>query len=456
MLNKDLNLARITFESTELPLQKPSGFVSNRDVIIVVPTMKSYYHNGTSWEEISGIFGVPGPTGSTGPMGLQGPKGDPGDPGIQGLKGDTGEKGDKGDTGAQGPQGPQGIPGTGTGGTGNVGNTRWVTNEAEFRAAFADANIRSIHLANNITLTQPVTINPNYTKMLELEGHGFSITSATTIFSRKYASLTAANSGIDMQFRIRNVEFISTSNRGADCIDLEANYGARIEGCRFSNFRSAFKGGWTMGTIIDQCYFWENNISIELDYARFTGGSNSASQSNHSIIRDCKFRHSAGQFGAIKATAVSGLVIDHCIFEGVQAGPQYEIYFDDNSSTVVKEFTVKGCHIEQVPSVAAVHVRLKDGYANIDTVFSQYDCTLISFDSAAYAKMIVHNVPFLTTNTKFNNINGAGRWFWVNPPATFNPEDATKWITTPPVNQGVMSWNTNGQTPTIRLAGRNI
>lgn len=417
---RDLNLARISFEANELPLQRPSSFAANRDVMVVMPTMKAYYHDNVNWIELPQLFGVQGPAGATGPQGIKGEKGDPG------------------------PQGPQGIPGPA--GTGSVaGNVRWVTNEQELRIAFADSNIRSIHLANNITLTQTINIPLSYNKILELEGHGFSITSPVTIFSRKYASLAAANAGIDMQFRIRNVEFISTSNRTADGIDLEANYGARIEGCRFSNFRSAFKGGWTMGTVIDQCYFWENNVSVDLDYARFTGGSNSASQSNHSVVRDCKFRHSAGQFGAIRAIAVSGLVVDHCIFEGVENGPQYEVFFDDNGSTVVKEFSVKGCHIEQKTSVAAFYVRLNDGYANIDTVFSQYDTTLIAFNSGAHAKMIVSNVPYLTAGTKFNNMNTAGRWKFVNPPATFIATDATKWVSAIPSFLAIEGWDTNGQ-----------
>ena len=441
----DVNLARITFEcSEELPLQKPTGFISKRDVMVVVPTMKAYYYDVT-WIEIPGLFGVPGPVGATGPMGIRGEKGDKGDPGANGMNGLPGAKGDKGDKGDPGPQGPQGIPGTsGTGGA-NVGNVRWITNEADLRAAIANTSIRSIHLANNITLTQPLVLAANYSKILEIEGHGFSITSPVAVFTRSYNSLSEANAGIDLQLRVRNVDFISTSNRTQHCFDIQAMYGAKIEGCRFSNFSSAFKGGWTMGTIIEQCYFWENNISVELDYARFTGGSNSASQCNHSTIKDCKFRHSAGQFGAIKATAVSGLVIDHCIFEGVQNGPQYEVYFDDNSSNVVKEVTIKNCHVEQQASIAAFYIRLKDGYAKVSAIYSQYDMNLLSFESSAYAKLIVTDVPYLTSGTKFTNINSAGRWKFVNPPATFSVTDTTRWNGPLPTYLAIEGWDPNGQ-----------
>ena len=462
MLNKDLNLARITFESTELPLQKPTSFIANRDVMVVVPTLKAYYHTGTSWEEIPGLFGVPGPIGATGPMGIQGQKGDKGDPGINGV---DGVKGDKGDTGPQGPQGeagPQGPPGTsGTGGGSNVGFVRWVSNATELNSAWAglaNGTVRSIHLSADITLTQTLVIPAGYNRIIELNGHGAKliVPANTTGIKRAYNSLTEANAGIDTQLRITDVIFEST-NRTAVAIDAQATYGSRIQGCRFYNFGTAIKAGWMMGTIVDQCYFWENNISVDLDYARFTGGSNSASQSNHSVVRDCKFRHSAGQFGAIRAIAVSGLVLEHNIFEGVQAGPQYEVFFDDNSSNVVKEVTIRGCHVEQQPSEAAFHIRLKDGYANVDTVYSQYDCNLIQFDSAAYAKLIVKNIPYLTTNTTFNNVNPAGRVFFEHMPATFDPAVTTKWKNgVPPVNIGLFGWNTNGQSPFIKLAGRTL
>jgi hypothetical protein len=443
-LTKDLSLGRISFESTELPLTKPQGFVANRDTIIT-PDGKSYYWD-SRWVEfdnpLKGKDGMPGPTG---PMGIQG------NPGLNGKNGSEGPVGPKGEQGIPGPQGP---PGTGSGSGPNIGNVRWVTTAAELNSAWAGiatGTVRSIHLAADITLTQTLVIPANYNRILEIEGHGLELTIPSTLTSggikRAYNSLSEANAGIDCQLRIRNVSF-KGSGRAVPAIDVQATYGSKIEGCRFYNFSTAIKTGWMMGTIIDQCYFWENNISIDYDYARFTGGSNSASQSNHSIVKECKFRHSPGQFGAIKATAVSGLVIEHNIFEGGDInhnGPEYEVYFDDNSSTVVKEVHIYGNHVEQIPSKAAFYVRLKDGNARVGGIFSQYDCTLIKFDSGAYAKMLVENVPYLTAGTKFENINGAGRWKFINAPATFLPGDATKWIGTVPTNTAIDGWDTSGQ-----------
>lgn len=410
---QDLSQGRI-FTRSVLPSGTLPNFIQNRDILIV--NGQQYYYSG-GWKPVTLI---------------------------------RGEKGDKGDTGATGADGVcPSCPPT-SGGSGNVGGVRWVTTWAELSNAIATSTVRSIHLAADITAGGKWRIPATYNRILEIDGHGFKYISPATIDTlivRSYASLSEANSGIDLQLRVKNVDFVGANNVG---IAVQAMYGAKIEGCRFSNFKTAYAGAWTMGTIIEQCFFWENNISIDLDYARFSGGSNSASQSNHSIIRDCKFRHSAGQFAAIKATAVSGLRIHGCIFEGIENGPQYEVYFDDNSSTVVKDFEIKNCHIEQKQSVCAVYIRLKDGFAYVSNIFSQYDCNLIKFESSAYAKCIVEGVPYMTSLTKFENVNGAGRWKFINMPAPFDPTVATYWNGTPPTLPAIDGWQTNGQSNYIK------
>ena len=412
------------------------GFIKNRDVWHDTISNQTWlWLGGDKWRLAPLQLG-------------KGLKGDKGDPGLNGSNGTNGTNGINGTNGVDGicPQ----CPPSGSGSNGSIGFVRFVTTVTELNNAWAgylNGSVRSIQVAGDITLNQSLIIPANYKRQLEIQGHAGEFTIPSNIavgIGREYASLSEANAGIDCQLRITNLTF-KTSNRLNKAIDVEATYGSEIKGCNFYNFETAIKTGWMMGTIIDQCYFWENNISIDYDYARFVGGSNSASQSNHSIITNCKFRHSAGQFGAIKATAVSGLVIYHNIFEGVQSGPQYEVFFDDAGSPVVKEVHIYGNHVEQQPSVAGFHIRLKDGNAYVGGIYSQYDCNLISFESAGYGKMIVENIPYLTSGTKFKNINGAGRWKFINVPATFNFSDATKWNGTPPINSAIDGWQTNGQ-----------
>jgi hypothetical protein len=417
----DLDQSRLWFRDN-LPVSKPTSFIAKRDVMIL-DNGDSFIWDG-SWKSV------------TNP--------------LKGKDGLNGRDGIDGINGIDGKDGKDGIDGTsGTGGA-NIGFVRWVTTAAELNSAWAglaNGSVRSIHLASDITLTQPLVIPSNYNRILEIDGHGAKITIPSTVptgIKRAYPSLSEANAGIDCQLRITNVIFQGAS-RTNTAIDVQATYGSEIKGCRIYDFQTGIKSGWMMGTIIDQVYAWENYISLDLDYARFTGGSNSASQSNHTIVQNCKFRHSAGQFGAIKATAVSGLRIRGCIFEGIQNGSEYEVYFDDNGSTVVKDFEISNCHIEQQQQTAGIYIRLKDGFAYVNNVFSQYDCNLVKFESSGYAKCIVKGIPYLTAGTKFENVNGAGRWKFIDVPATFLITDATKWNGTPPVNSSIDGWQTNGQ-----------
>jgi len=337
----------------------------------------------------------------------------------------------------------------------SVGGIRWVTDWPQFIAALSDPSVRSINLAANLTAASKAYIPTNQSTIKEIEGHGFEITIPSTIdtgFIRKYPTLTAANQGIDQQLRIRNVVFKGNNNMG---LYISSNYGMKIEGCRFYDFSTALDLRWCMGTVIDQCYFWENYIGVNLDYDRFTGGSNSASQSNHSIIQNCKFRNSAGDFANIRVYAASGISITHNIFEGVQAGGDYDVFFDDNNSNVVKEVYIYGNHVEHTPLIAAFYIKLKEGIAYVGGIYSQYDCTLIKFESSAYAKMIVENIPYLTSGTKFDNVNTAGRWWFTNMPAAFDPNTTTYWLNgISPINSRLDNWNTSGQSPFLQLGTR--
>lgn len=271
-----------------------------------------------------------------------------------------------------------------------------------------------------------------------------------------------------MRLFIENVNFIGNDNV---CIAIEASYGSSISNCNFTNFKKAIYTGWCMNTMIDHCFFWENYIGIHMDYARFVGGSTSASQPNHSTAQHNKFRNSAGDSCNIKVSAGSGmyiynnvfgdtatsdsLTLFHNIFEGVRNGGLYDVFIDDISSAVVKEVTVSNNHFEHIPSIAAIHIRLKDGFAHCINNYSQYDCTLISFESSAYAKILVQ-VPYLTTNTKFRSTGSGARWWFMAMPDTFNPSSSTRWVGSVPTNTRYDGWDSNGQMPFIQLGSRRL
>lgn len=332
-----------------------------------------------------------------------------------------------------------------------------VSDWTSFTSALSNVNVRSINLCSNLTATSKAYIPTNQSTIKEINGHGFEIAIPSTIdtgFVRSYPSLNSAMLGIDQQLRFTNLSLKGGDNNIG--IYISANYGMRFEGCRFTNFKTALDLRWCMDAIIDQCFFWENYIGINLDYDRFSGGSNSTSCSNHPRIENCKFRNSAGDFANIRINACSGAMITHNIFEGTLNGGDYDVYFDDNGSTVVKEVNMFGNHVEHIPAIASFYIKLKDGFANCGGIYSQYDCTLIKFESSAYAKCIVTEIPYLSSGTKFQNVNTNGRWWFINVPAKFDPSVVTNWIGTPPTNTRIDNWSTNGQSPYIQLGTRKL
>jgi hypothetical protein len=336
----------------------------------------------------------------------------------------------------------------------NVGGIRWVTDWTQFTTALNDPNVRSINLAANLTATSKAYIPTRQTTIKEIEGHGFEITIPATIDTgiiRRYPSLSEANFGIDQQLRVRNLVMRGAgSNMG---IYLSSNYGAKFEGCRFYSFNTAMDLRWCMATVIDQCFFWENVIGVNLDYDRFTGGSNSTSQSNHSIVQNSKFRSKAGGTANIRVFGASGIQILHNIFEGPNGN--YDVFFDDNGSPNVKEVYMYGNHVEHQPTIAAFYIKLKDGYAYCGGIYSQLDCTLIMFESSAYAKCIVESIPFLTSGTKFQSIGSGARWWFINMPAPFDPNTTTYWLGgVAPSNSRYDNWNASGQSPFLQLGTR--
>lgn len=97
-----------------------------------------------------------------------------------------------------------------------------------------------------------------------------------------------------------------------------------------------------------------------------------------------------------------------------------------------------------------MYIRLKDGFGYVSNVFSQYDCNLVKFESSGYAKCVIKGVPYFTSGTNFENVNSAGRWKFIDIPASFDPYDATKWNGAIPYQPSIDAWQSSGQTNFIK------
>lgn len=363
--------------------------------------------------------------------------------------------GKDGQQGVQGIQGVQGVAGVCPPCNGTTSMKGFVSNWTEFVQAYNDKSIKTITLTANITQTSKWRLDNNYSGITCVNGNGYEWIIPSNIDTgiiKTYPSLTAANQGIDNQLRFENIIFKGNNNI---CMFIEATYGSKIEGCRFYQFKYAIDFRWCMGAIIEQCYFWENYVSIHLDYARFVGGSNSESQSNHPFIAHNKFRSKAGGLADIELIAVSGAIEYHDIHEGDEFGGDYHVIFNDANSTVVKDLTIESDHIENIARIASYDITMKEGIASYNKSFSQKN-NLVRFTSSAYAKLIVSNVAWLTSGSKFENVRSEGRWIFENLPSSFTPTSTDRWIGAMPINSRYDFNESDGQKSTIFLNGRKL
>ena len=408
------------------PLTCPQGFIQNRDLWQDTISNETWIAtSNTKWRLSPTQLG-------------KGIKGDKGDTGANGLNGTNGVDGKDGKDGIDGVC-PSCPPSSG----GGDGKARtW----AELIAQLNNDNIRAVTLGADIVVQGKWRVSQTYNRFKILHGDGYKLTipsNIDTFIVRTYTSLSEANKGIDTRLIIENVDFYGSNNIA---IYMEANYGSEISSCNFRNFKYAMDLRWCMGTNIVHNYFWENYVSINLDYARFTGGSNSASQSNHPYIAHNKYRSSDGQLANIRIIACSGVEIYHEIWEGVLNGADYHLLWDDQNSNVVHGLNGASIHAENKAKIASIYIKQKQGVSTISDYFGQYDNTIVKFESSAYAKLLLKRFPYLTSGSKFQSVSG-GRIQFEDFPAEFTITDATKWIGSIPYGISIKGWQTNGQTP---------
>lgn len=390
---------------------------------------------------------------------------------IEQIKGEKGDKGDAGYTPVKGVDYFDGKDGKdGLNGTGVVNSGFWrdVASWNELAVAFNDAEqgiVRNIRITANLTATNRIRLPHLYKAGLTVYGGNGEIKKGgaiDTMFYRHYATITEGKKNND--FRLHWIETSFYGQNTGVCFFLSTTYESFFDRCYFYQFNVAVDIRWALQTTFYQCRFYENYIGINSTFDKaspaMAGGNNTDSQSNHVEVNNCNFRTVPGNFASIKSVGCSGLIVWHCIFEGGEQGTgigsDYAVYFDDNGSTVVKDVNILFSHGEYVPAIAAFYIKLKDGIATVHGSFKQKKGTLVKFESSAYGKMIVSNVPYIPGESKFESIGSGGRWKFIDMPATFDPYVATTWTGAIPAQTYYEGHSTNGQAPFIKMNGKQV
>ena len=209
-------------------------------------------------------------------------------------------------------------------------------------------------------------------RLIIIEGNGCKIKAKSDticIFNRMPNNQkTALNKYMSTRFVIQNFSFVG----GRKAINLGASYGSKISFCNFiAQKEAAVDIQFGLNSIIEHCHATaavKYNFRLRTGYD--WGGTAMNSQSNHSVIQNCKVYASKTAHSAYDIQGSGGCVVRDCISEGHHE-IEYGVHFDDLGSAAVKLFEVKNFHIEHAPRRAGIFIKNK-GTTNISGVFYQH------------------------------------------------------------------------------------
>jgi hypothetical protein len=264
-----------------------------------------------------------------------------------------------------------------------------------------------------------------YSKFFEIDGSYAKLISTGTapIFSRPSPTDNGdANTMVDLRCTFKNLVLKGTSSQIG--IDIGPSYGAYYQNIMGETLFEAIHLRFALRTTVDNCFATNCVNGWVADKGNWAGATNFNSQSNHTTFRSCRY------FGngdvAIKIIAASGCVVEDCIVEGFQVRVGVEM--DGQSSTVVKDFTIRNTHFECTNGAteACIKVRMHSGIVTIEKVYGQYAAILA--DIGATVGYVTADISFISYWVPKNgkSFNNAGNVGWIfrsleNPFVTSTP-----------------------------------
>lgn len=251
-----------------------------------------------------------------------------------------------------------------------------------------------------------------YAKYFQVDGNYSKIisTGSSPIFLRPSPTNNGdANVMVDLRCTFRNLVLKGTVSQIG--IDIGPSYGALYQNIMGETLGECIHLRFALRTTVDNCFATNCNVGWIADRGNWSGSSNSNSQSNHTTFRSCRY-FGSGDF-AFGVYAASGCVVEDCIVEGF--GCRVGIDFDAQSSTVVKDFTVRNTHFECTNGAteAFIKVRMLGGIVTLDKAFGQYATILADIGATGgYITARISNISYwVAKNGKF--FNNAGNVGWI-------------------------------------------
>lgn len=263
--------------------------------------------------------------------------------------------------------------------------------------------------------------------VLRISGYGaiLKTTAGITILKRIPTDQTDAGVLVSAAVIIEGLTFAGTSAVDSMGLYLGATYASSIKDCYFIGFDNCLKLAFALMTEITNTRFQAaNKKHIDVNYGSDWGGGLSTSQSNSTTLRNVRIFASDGSESCVHVESCSGVHLDNVICEG--GNPINSIVFDASNSTVVKEFSCRGLHLENTPTNA--HIQIKNfahGTLTFKHIFTQYGAKLVENLGGADLVIVVEDVPWVPGSLRFA---GAAKWIFKTSTALKQiTEDPTYW-----------------------------
>lgn len=253
-------------------------------------------------------------------------------------------------------------------------------------------------------------------RMFVIQGNGAVLSSkndTVCIFNRIPKDQNEAlNKMMRTRFTINDITFIS----GKKGINLGATYQSSINRCNFKGqLKAAIDIQFGLATSIIHCNSTNaHKDNFVLRTGEDWGGGTNNSQSNHSVIDQCRVYARSGASTCFKVLGSGGVVIRDAISEGSK-NVAYSVYVDRQNSSTVRLFKIENLHLEHKPSVAGIFIQ-STGITTIDGVFYQlaYDGFRLIHAGDKTNHINLKNVPHYVSGTVIQQDYSSTGWVLEN------------------------------------------
>lgn len=275
-----------------------------------------------------------------------------------------------------------------------------------------------------------------------------------SLFESIPADQTEANAIGDRGFIFQNGIILgsSTVGSGAAGFKIGASTSTVFNNLQTSSFDLGYDLYFSLFTGFYNCQGLGNettNFSIASGNGVWSGGSLSNSQCNQTVFNNCRSQSKIGSSYGFKLQDSSDVKLISCTVEGPedtdQANqPSSGIYFDDNDSTVVKNFIIEGLHAEQSYVDAVVDINFREGIYNINYLYNQIQGIYVGANtdyvkmtsSAGRGQVFFNQNAYATANMTFNSGATGCTWESYNSELAGAPATAAAWAAL-----GATFWN---------------